>query len=470
MRTGAAAVSPVSTSSSATAPSPIQRAAEWTAVALLVTLFALRGLVPAWKQLNSDFPNYFLAARLFVDGAPLERMYDWIWFQRQKDHAGIDWGIVSYGPLTPFSAMVLAPFTGLSALAAKRCWLVLNLGLLAGSIALLQSMTKLGLRRVALVTFLTVIPLRTNFDFGQQYVLVLFLVVLAGHSYLRGRGTVSGALVAIAAVLKIYPAILLVFFAIKRRWSAVAGFASATLIAVVVALTTFGWAPLRVYATFVLPRVSAGEVHDPYYLPLSSPTVLLRRLFVAEPDLNPRPLLDAPLAYIFLQPAVQGLVLSFSLWLIVRRRRDTDHDALQWGALVALSLVLSTGASTYHFCVLVLATVVALDALLRARQVRLALALVVLHVLVCAPLYRFVPSAPTGWRVLLAVPRLYALSAYWCVFLRGLAVVSKAPNASRWETPAFGVLFVVLTLSGIRANWQHLGGLVRTYATRVDPG
>src|SRR5580698_2959223 len=90
---------------------------------LLVVCFIVNGFVPAWRHLNSDFPNYYLVARLYHQGYPLERVYEWIWLQRHADHSGIGQRIVSYIPLTLPSALVVSPLSSLPPLQAKRCWL-----------------------------------------------------------------------------------------------------------------------------------------------------------------------------------------------------------------------------------------------------------------------------------------------------------------------------------------------------------
>ncbi len=76
--------------------------------------------MPGWRRLNTDFPNYYLGAKLLREGNPLARLYDWVWFQRQKDHAGFDQSLVGYGVLTPLSGLPLAPLVSLPILVAKR--------------------------------------------------------------------------------------------------------------------------------------------------------------------------------------------------------------------------------------------------------------------------------------------------------------------------------------------------------------
>src|SRR5262249_36356655 len=129
----------------------------------LIAIFAAKGFAPAWRHLNSDFPNYYLVARLYRAGYPLERVYDWTWLQRQKDYQRIDQGLVSFIPSTLPSALVIAPLSSLPPLEAKHRWLILNLFFLLLTGCLLVQLTKLHWERVALLVFLAFIPLRNNF-------------------------------------------------------------------------------------------------------------------------------------------------------------------------------------------------------------------------------------------------------------------------------------------------------------------
>src|ERR1700730_3912867 len=135
--------------------------------------------MPAWSSLNTDFPTYYLAARLYRQGYPVRKLNDWIWIARQKDHASIDRPVVEFSTPTLLSILPVVPFSWLTPLDAKRAWLVVTLILLLCAAYLITRMTSLGSRRVALITFLAVDPLRLNFLYGQSYVLMLFLLALA---------------------------------------------------------------------------------------------------------------------------------------------------------------------------------------------------------------------------------------------------------------------------------------------------
>ena len=87
------------------------RWAESLLLLVLVSAFAWKAFIPAWRSLNSDFPNYYLAARLYRQGYPIERVYDWVWFQRQKDHAGVERPHVSFDPNPPTCVLPVLPFS-----------------------------------------------------------------------------------------------------------------------------------------------------------------------------------------------------------------------------------------------------------------------------------------------------------------------------------------------------------------------
>jgi hypothetical protein len=440
---------------------------ECAALAALVALFVWRGLIPAWTRLDTDFPNYYLAAKLWKSGYPLERFYDWVWFQRQKDHAGItDQTLVGYIPLTYFSALVVAPLTALPPLDAKRVWLVLNLVLLGGTALLLRRMTRLGPVRVALITFLAIVPLRTNFQFGQQHLLLLSLFTLAAWLDARRRPFASGATLAAAAAIKLYPALFAVYYLRKRDWRALGGLAAGSAVVGVLGCWLFGFGPLRDYVALVMPRGLIGENNDPYGTALGSLTGLLRRLFVREPEENPSPLLDAPAVFVVAQPVVEALILVAGILLLSpKRREEPGRERLEWGAFLALLLAFSSAAATYHFCVLILAVALAAGYLWQEGRRRAAWCLVALHGAVCFPFYRLLPAEPSGWAILAGYPRAYLLTALYGVVLYALraGALPLRPRAAA----AFGVLFAVVIALGIRSNGRHLAGVAATYEGRL---
>src|ERR1700691_5902313 len=168
-------------------------------VLLLALLYLGVHTMPrAWGKLNTDFPNYYLSARIAHEGSDTARLYEWVWLQREKDHRALDARLIGLVPITPFSTLVMWPLTGLAPLTAKHVWLLVNLALLVPLCWLLRSLTGLSYQPIALVFALS-FPLHRNLLFGQYYLFLLVLIVAACWAYLKEFYLLSGALIAIAA-------------------------------------------------------------------------------------------------------------------------------------------------------------------------------------------------------------------------------------------------------------------------------
>ena len=72
------------------------------------------------SQTTSDFPNYYTAARLTADHAPLRNFYEYPAFQREIGHVGIGTQLGGYTPQTPLTMAPLIPLSCLKPLHAKR--------------------------------------------------------------------------------------------------------------------------------------------------------------------------------------------------------------------------------------------------------------------------------------------------------------------------------------------------------------
>ena len=436
----------------------------------MVATFAIKGFVPAWRQLNSDFPNYYLVARLYRAGYPLERVYDWTWLQRQKDHQGIDQGLVSFIPSTLLSGLAVAPWSSLPPLEAKHRWLVLNLALLLLTGLLLVRLTRLGWERAMLLMFMAFIPLRNNFLFGQMHVVVLLLLTVAAWLFFRNSQFVSGISLAAAAALKIYPALFLIYFAWKRQWRAVAGLIIGLTGVAFTSLYLFGKDACLLYVRRVLPAGLRGETLDPYNPAWNSWTALLRRLFIAEPELNPLPVAHLPWLYAVLQPLIYAFIFVVFMWAIGSRKRDTPGTKIEWAAFLFLLLFLSSQPGSYHFVALILTAALVVDYLLaKRRMIQVGIAIVI-YVLIGAPLIRVSWATPAGWQNLLFSSRLAWMSAFgvlllWILIPRPGQLLRERFNL-RSGLVAVCALIVIGT-AGFIATRQHLRGQFENYNSRI---
>lgn len=428
---------------------------EWILLAGLVATFIVRGLVPAWRTMNTDFPNYYLAASIHHQGILLDRAYEWRWFQRQKDYRQIDQTLVGFAPHPPMCAVPMLPLAWLPSLEAKRVWLVLNLGFLALVVLILRRVTALSWRRLFLLTFLCILPLRENFLFGQYYVLILLLLCAAYYTACRGWRLSSGAILAAAASLKIFPVFFLILFLRKRNWRAAAGLVGGGAVLAGISILIFGWSVHEVYLRDVLPRALHGDLVGPYVLQWNSFTGLCHRWFLSEPELNPAPWMNSVMAYSFAQ-ALVGTVLLFS-FLFSTGEEDTPNTAAwEWATFLPLLILLSSMPTAYHHCVLILTVVVMADWFLKSGQPKRALAAAFLFSIACYPLPGF------AWLTLQG--RMAG------VFLLYLLLLWNAParanaRSRRLGFPLAAIFLIALTFSNLRA----LRNRAEDFSRRLPP-
>ena len=412
--------------------------AEWTVTALLLVTLVKGSFMQGWSSLRNEFPDYYLAAALPRHGIPLDRVYEWPWFQRQNDRLDVSDGLVSFAPNPPSSVLPLVPLAVLRPLAAKRVWLVLNLAFLVAALWLLSGVTSLGWRWLLLISLLCVVPLHFTFMFGRYYVLILLLLTAAYYASYHGAEWTSGMLLSAAAVLKLFPALFVILIVWKRNWRALAGFLMGAALFVGISLLVFGVEVHRVFVSEILSQVSRGDWLAPYYLPRNTYITLWSHLFLIEPDLNPSPLIDSPLLYALMQ-AITTTVLLFGFLLSVDRN-DTQHPtAAQWAAVIPLLLLLSTTTGIDHPCVLILTAIVGVDVLLAMGEKRKALIFLLLYVSSCAP----IPDRISQWILF----RLLAITCLYILLLNVVRSGRRVQFGQHWLAACLVCLAVLTTLN-----------------------
>ena len=438
------------------------RICEWILLALLCAYFGARTLPRAWRTLNTDFPNYYLTARLTHEHYDTSRIYEWMWVQRQKDHYDIDQRIVGMVPITPFSTLVVWPLTSMSALSAKHYWLVLNLVLLVVTLALLRSLTHLPWRRVALVAALS-FPLQVNFLLGQYYVLLLFILTFSCWLYVRQQQFLAGILVGLASGLKIFPILYLAYFVRKKDLKAILGTVVGCLGIAAISLLVFGWQLNHTYLTQVLPAALRGEALNPYNLKAASLSSLLHRLFLYEPQLNPHPALNAPWLFAVLHPLLQMALIAPALLLVVPKEHCPRRDRLEWAAILLVTLALSTSPASYLFTLLILPVCLIWDALEQQRD-RISIA-VLMSFYFAVGIIGGSDHGGAGWSALLKVPRIYVLILL-CVFTYLLLIRQQPRERLKLSLSWTVALIITMTLS-IATNLRHQQGLYADYQWRI---
>ena len=435
-------------------------------VLLLSVLYLCVHAVPrAWRSLNTDFPNYYMSARLAEEGYDTARMYEWTWLAREKDHRAVDIRIIGLLPITPFSTLVMWPLTGLPPLIAKRIWILINLAMLVPLCWMLRSMTGLTWQRTALAFALS-FPLHRNLLYGQFYVLLLLMITAACWAYLHGHHALAGALVAIATASKLFPALFFIFFLERRAWRALASAAIAGAACAASSIAVFGWNVHRTYLREILPWTLRGEGLPPYATASASISSALHYLFLAEPQWNPHPWHNSPLCYALLLPTIQMAALAPAILLIRRDDRSELRILLEWSAILVAALAVSTIPASYNFVLLAFPVCVLTSVLLQRRKYGWLGAVLITYLGIGVPIPS--PAEYIGPAILLYVPRLFLTLA----FLFGLYAMLLRDRPSdkpswNWRQVAWATVMAGFALCSIALTYRLERAMRQEYAYRL---
>lgn len=415
---------------------------------IVFTLLIIKfGILPSLNNTRGDFANYYTAARLVREGAPLARAYqDFVWFQMEMDRKGIVQQVGGFIPHPPPTATVFLPLTFLDAVAARNVWTAVNALLIVVCICGLARLTRLHWLATAVILLGTGFGLINNFLFGQMYLLLTATLVLGLLSQQRGQDVLAGVLIGLLIPMKYVGILFVAYFAWRRRWRLVLA-AGATVVAVAgfTALLA-GSEPFRVFFTEVFPRHFRGEIQDPFAMLFQSWASMFRRLFVYNATLNPAPPLDCPPAFYFLSAAAFWGFTALAVWLfaVVRFAAPRHQFLFEIGLLPLWFLLVSPSGTTYHFLLLTLTTTAFVALLLEQQRRYAAAGLAALFIVINLPHYLKLLPLAQGWLTPLGYSRLWLLLLFGVLawrFFRPL--ISLRPT----KTKLGRALAVAVTLS-----------------------
>jgi len=196
-------------------------AAGWILAALSILYAAV--VIPIGFHKGTDFEIHVQAAQDLLAHQPLFT---------ETPKVGVWW--------PPFAILALTPFALVARLSldlAKVAFTLLSVACVAWSIARFGPGDR---TRLALAVAAVAVPLQINFDYLNINAVLLALVVAAGFDLAGRRDARAGVWLGLATALKVFPGLLLLFAAYRRRWWAAATGASLALALSVCALLPLG--------------------------------------------------------------------------------------------------------------------------------------------------------------------------------------------------------------------------------------
>jgi hypothetical protein len=403
----------------------------------LAALVLVRGVLPAFSAIRSDFPNYFTAAKIVADGGDTARLYDEAWFQEQMRRYAAGGSFTGkFSPFPPASALLLLPLTGLGALDALRVLTALSVAALAASVVLLARIIDWGPVVTGILVLLSGFALVNCLRNGQPYIIMSLSFIAGYHHRAKGRPWLAGVCFGLFLPIKYFSVVFLAYFACRKEWRLVLGGAAAALCIGLAGIAVLGWSIHEEFFRTVLGNHLVGKLgmQDPFSAGFQSFDSLFRRLFLYDPVSNPQPLLASRTLQILATAGVKASILGAAIVILSRLNRNWPEVAVapSLGIIGVLALLLAPATASYHFVLLWLPLGLLVAYLVKERACALAAALVLMYAAIGFFPYRLTEHFEgRGALCVLAYPRLWLLTGILAAslcFFRGRA--PRPPQAA----------------------------------------
>jgi hypothetical protein len=400
---------------------------KWPVLVLVLagTAFITAHMISIASQpIPYDFTNYYVAGERLLQERPLYDLY-----ALYEDKYEGPFLVYKYPPLF---ALGMKPLAALPLVTAFQIWTILNLFLLGISIYALVRTHERGPTPYTLATILFValaLLFQPNIDtlsYGQADIAVLALVALCYSTWRAGKEVWSGALLALATLVKLYPGLILLHFIVKREWRVVVAFAATLALLVAASLPFTGSEPWWTFLTQVLPRSGGSTV----WIENQTFVAFLGRFLtdrIRLEELSADPSFPAGLVTIagLIWAAV---VLGVSIWLARHRSdRRSPASALSFALFTAASVV-ALPVAWHHYATLMLVPLAIILFTIEQRggawfgsSPAAFIASVALFTLAVVLLtfgsydLAWDSSKPAVWRNLLVSYKFYGMFALWAV-------------------------------------------------------
>lgn len=330
----------------------------------------------------------------------------------------------------PAAVLTAMPVAWLDYPHATLAWNLLSLVLGASALWVLNVELKLA---QSSRTLLLLVPLALLFDplfaqtfYAQLNLLLLFLLVGAWAAARRGQDALGGAFLGTAAAVKLFPAVLIGFFGMQRRWRLVAAALVATSAWYGVTLLVFGLDAHKQYVAEVVPRVHEWRAGWGNISLLG----WWSRLFDPGTKGGPvTPIGHAPWLAKAGMYASAFLLAGVACWTAWRARTPKARE-LSLGLSVVTMLLISPVCWPHYLLLLLLPAAQVWCFMSESRLVVLGVVLLLLPVWLPPALVGFLsggipsPATPTHSLLVLSL-KTYALLSFW-LFLAWAAARARA--------------------------------------------
>jgi hypothetical protein len=298
-----------------------------------------------------DFVQEWASARNYFSDTPIYAPLS----ETIPRYMGRQWQavLIDVNAHPPASVFALLPLGRLDYRQSHAAWNVISLVCLAMALWLIMRRPGLGIAPWVSLPVLALILTSNSFTqqmiHGQLNLALLLLLAGAWTTYRSGRPALSGALLGVAAAVKLFPAYMGLFYLMRRDWRAIAAMGASFLLLNGASAMVLGPDTYRDYFTLVVPAVKDG-FRD--FWPNASIHGFWSKLLDA-PNGHVATLLDSPVLARAATLLCAALVTGLAAWKCWRARTVAEMD-MAFGACIVAMLLVSPITWDHYFLLMIL--------------------------------------------------------------------------------------------------------------------
>ena len=383
----------------------------WIIVVILSAYFIYHIVLNA-AQPSHGFASYYTASKLLIEGEDVADFYDDDYFSlKVKDYVPGVYEI--YFVNMPTTALVFLPIANFDYKTARLIWIIFNLIILAIIVGLIIRRMKFeGIwLPVVLILFLSFQPLYANISYGQVYIFIFCLLVLAWFANSSNNETLLGIIMGSVFILKTSGPFLWVLFAIQKKWKSLILIFATVIILFITTLPLVGLNSWSAYGNKLLNYTSSPTLSVTAYQTIHS---FFHHFFVFDEQWNPEPLINLPLVG-------KSLTMIFTLLILVITiigAYKFKKSALAFGTFIIAGIILNPASIDYHYVLMLIPVFILFGWLIKNPSVVLWSLFAISFLLIAASLPYISPKITSGHWALFAYPKLYGALGLWLLTLR----------------------------------------------------
>ncbi len=375
-----------------------------------------------------DWGNYYYGAQANLAGYKT-LIYDPALFNYYVEAQG-EKAFLSYTQVPPLSLAIYFPFTFLKVGIAKLVFSCCTYLLCTFSITQHFKKLQIDLRWSLLLPLLFFLPFRSNADLGQSYFLLVALLAGGWLARENKKWILAAFLFAFAIHLKIFPAIVLLWFLVEKDWKMFGATVAAVVFLFAASLPFVDLEIWKYYGIEILPRLAKGEITNTYTTNYQSVQVLLKQFFVPDELHNPNAPFNSTTLFQYGNIVWSGIVLVVA-FLFSFDKKQTSF--LRFSIWLTAGILISGYGSTYGLLLLIFPAIAIINHATLSRNAKIVLLLLIL--LVC--------NIPILWIMKFAFPICFLRLILIVILFAGL-IYAFRPQWNKLALIAFLIPFFSL--------------------------